>query len=65
MESTQKTQIPCVTCKSYNAKQSKFSCKPHECKELSQWLLEHVPQLRHDNVEMVAAFPDCIIPYVV
>ncbi|MGA2386383.1 MAG: hypothetical protein ABSG33_07615 [Candidatus Bathyarchaeia archaeon] len=65
MESKQETQIPCVTCKSYHAKLRKFSCKPHDCKELSSWLLQHVPQLRPDRVEMGVQLPETSIPYVV
>jgi len=65
MEREQETPIPCVACKSYNAKSGKFSCKPHDCKQLSKWLLQHAPQLKEDAVEMGVLFSDPPIPYVV
>jgi hypothetical protein len=50
MESKQ--EIPCATCKSWNAKLRRFSCKPHDCKELSEWLLQYAPQLGPDVAAM-------------
>ncbi|MGA2680925.1 MAG: hypothetical protein ABSF44_03900 [Candidatus Bathyarchaeia archaeon] len=65
METKQETQIPCVKCRSYNAKLGKFSCKPHVCKELSAWLLKCVPELAPDPAETGLQPQMVAIPYVV
>jgi len=65
MENNKEKQIPCATCKSYNAKLSKFSCKPYDCKELSEWLLPFVNQLEPELTQMQAQPPEATIPYVV
>ena len=62
MESKQ--EIPCANCQSWNAKLRKFSCKPHDCKKLTTWLLQHAPQLKPDPAEMGVP-PVTSIPYVV
>jgi hypothetical protein len=63
MESTQ--EIPCATCKSWNAKLRRFSCKPQDCKELSAWLLQYVPQLGSNPLETEVQLSEESIPYVV
>ncbi|MGO8805102.1 MAG: hypothetical protein ACLQO7_00650 [Candidatus Bathyarchaeia archaeon] len=65
METNQETQIPCAKCQSYNAERRKFSCKPHICKELSAWLLKHVPQLAPNPNKIEWHLQETIIPYVV
>jgi hypothetical protein len=65
MENKKEKQIPCTTCKSYNAKLSKFSCKPNDCKELSDWLLPYVNQREPESLQMQVQLPDTAIPYVV
>jgi hypothetical protein len=59
-----KEEIPCATCKSWNPKLRKFSCKPHDCKELSAWLLQYAPQLGPNEAEM-GVLPEESIRYVV
>lgn len=64
MDCEKEPQMPCVGCKGYKAEQHQFSCKPHECKLLNQWLKTHIPQLREDFIEMQIAVSETI-PYVV
>ena len=59
-----KQEIPCANCQSWNAKLRKFSCKPHDCKKLSAWLVRYAPQLRPDSAEM-EMLPETSIRYVV
>ena len=62
MESKQ--EIPCASCQSWNAKRRKFSCKPQDCKELSEWLMQYAPQLKPDQAGM-DGLPETSIRYVV
>jgi hypothetical protein len=48
-------EIPCSSCRKWDAKAKRFSCKPGECQKLSQWLLIHAQIGRAETVELIAA----------
>jgi hypothetical protein len=58
-------EIPCGTCQSWNKKYKKFSCNPKKCKDLSAWLLEHIPQLSFEPALTQIQLPETATQYVV
>jgi hypothetical protein len=61
----QANEIPCVGCKSWNGKRKKLSCNPKKCRDISAWLLEHVPQLSTETIQMQVKLPELAVQYVV
>lgn len=58
-------EIPCANCQSWKRNEKKFSCNPDDCKTLTAWLLEHVPQLSTGTIQMQMQLPETAIQYVV
>ena len=61
----QKEEIPCAKCRSYKAKEKKFSCNPDDCKDLTLWLLENAPHMQPETLQMQLHIPEKAIQYVV
>jgi len=55
------SEIPCSACHKWDAKAKSFSCNPHECRKLSEWLFNHT-QIELAETMQLAVVP---IQYVV
>ncbi|HYA77138.1 MAG TPA: hypothetical protein VEF91_00315 [Verrucomicrobiae bacterium] len=55
------SEIPCSACHKWDAAAKSFSCNPHECRKLSEWLLNHAQIDRKETMQF-AVVP---IQYVV
>jgi stringent starvation protein B len=60
----QQEEIPCASCQSWNRKQKKFSCNPHLCKGLTDWMNENA-SLPNEVVQIQMHLPETAIQYVV
>lgn len=58
-------EIPCANCDSWKRKEKKFSCNPDDCKVLTAWFLDYVPQLKTGTIQMQVHLPEVAIQYVV
>jgi len=54
------TGIPCSFCKKHDSRVGTFTCKPHECQKLSDWLSKNSQIMCSED--KVGLLP---IPYVV
>jgi len=49
------SEIPCSACHKWNAQAKSFSCNPHECKQLSEWLFAHAQLERVEATQFMVA----------
>jgi hypothetical protein len=49
------SEIPCSACHKWDAKAKSFSCKPNECRKLSEWLFDHAQMEPAENMQFAIA----------
>jgi hypothetical protein len=49
------SEIPCSACHLWNQEAKNFSCNPHKCQKLSEWLFDHAQIDTTENMQIIEA----------
>ena len=47
------SEIPCSSCNKWNQKTNSFSCNPHKCQQLSEWLITYTKIRPLENILVI------------